>query len=252
MPALVWCVPVRYTGAVATRKGCLGLTGFALGGLPRPSPHNGDGQWPISCRADQLQAHTRCPITGRGEASSPPIFFSFGIVPHTIYWVDFLVRDVGLSMNMAGWHWSVVGLSAFLGPLVTAALLPHRYIGDAADCIRPAGLRRWWTGRARGRCCPVALVHALWRAARLARCSRAGARDGKSERHAADDAGHHSRERLWRGGRRTGDAPYSSSRTISCSSWEASRCSSAPSSPCRGVCPARTPAAQCRADGRPP
>ncbi len=48
--------------------------------------------------------------------------FSFGIVPHTIYWVDFLVRDVGLSMEMAGWHWSIVGLSAFLGPLITAAI----------------------------------------------------------------------------------------------------------------------------------
>ena len=48
--------------------------------------------------------------------------FSFGIVPHTIYWVDFLVRDVGLGMEVAGWHWSIVGLSAFLGPLVTAAI----------------------------------------------------------------------------------------------------------------------------------
>ena len=48
--------------------------------------------------------------------------FSFGIVPHTIYWVDFLVRDVGLSMDAAGLQWSVVGLSAFLGPIVSAAL----------------------------------------------------------------------------------------------------------------------------------
>jgi predicted MFS family arabinose efflux permease len=48
--------------------------------------------------------------------------FSFGIVPHTIYWVDFLVRDVGLSMAAAGLQWSVVGLSAFLGPIVSAAL----------------------------------------------------------------------------------------------------------------------------------
>lgn len=48
--------------------------------------------------------------------------FSFGIVPHTIYWVDFLVRDVGLSMEMGGLHWSMVGLSAFLGPVAAAAL----------------------------------------------------------------------------------------------------------------------------------
>jgi predicted MFS family arabinose efflux permease len=48
--------------------------------------------------------------------------FSFGIVPHTIYWIDFLVRDVGLSMDAAGLQWSVVGLSAFFGPLVSAAV----------------------------------------------------------------------------------------------------------------------------------
>ena len=47
--------------------------------------------------------------------------------------VDFLVRDVGLGMNMAGWHWSVVGLSAFLGPLVTAALASR--IGISATLL---------------------------------------------------------------------------------------------------------------------
>ncbi|MEC7623086.1 MAG: YbfB/YjiJ family MFS transporter, partial [Pseudomonadota bacterium] len=98
-------------------------TGFALGGLaaavtaqwgwavadilpsgPTSSPHPLPDHWPW-----------------RGLVAAN-FLFSFGIVPHTIYWVDFLVRDVGLGMNMAGWHWSVVGLFAFLGPLVSAAL----------------------------------------------------------------------------------------------------------------------------------
>ena len=59
--------------------------------------------------------------------------FSFGIVPHTIYWVDFLVRDVGLSMDAAGLQWSVVGLSAFLGPIISAALAAR--IGISATLL---------------------------------------------------------------------------------------------------------------------
>ena len=109
-------------------------TGFALGGLaaavaaqwgwavadilpsgPTSSPHPLPDHWPW-----------------RGLVAAN-FLFSFGIVPHTIYWVDFLVRDVGLGMNMAGWHWSVVGLSAFLGPLVTAALASR--IGISATLL---------------------------------------------------------------------------------------------------------------------
>lgn len=42
--------------------------------------------------------------------------FAFALVPHTIYWVDFLVRDVGLSIAAAGLHWSLVGVASFCGP----------------------------------------------------------------------------------------------------------------------------------------
>jgi len=74
------------------------------------------------------------PAGGTGAAAALPthwtwrglvaanFLFSFGIVPHTIYWVDFLVRDVGMSMELGGLHWSVVGLSAFLGPILVARL----------------------------------------------------------------------------------------------------------------------------------
>ena len=48
--------------------------------------------------------------------------FSFGIVPHTLYWVDFLVRDQRLGMETGGLHWSIVGVFAILGPLLTAGL----------------------------------------------------------------------------------------------------------------------------------
>lgn len=48
--------------------------------------------------------------------------FSFGIVPHTLYWVDFLVRGVGLGASLGGTHWVIVGVFAVLGPLATTLL----------------------------------------------------------------------------------------------------------------------------------
>ncbi|MFM9941828.1 MAG: YbfB/YjiJ family MFS transporter [Hyphomicrobiaceae bacterium] len=60
--------------------------------------------------------------------------FSFGIVPHTIYWVDFLVRGLGLGVGIGGMHWGLVGIAAAVGPLLTARLA--RAFGTAAAlCI---------------------------------------------------------------------------------------------------------------------
>jgi len=51
--------------------------------------------------------------------------FSMGIVPHTLYWVDFLVRGLGLGTAAGGLHWSLVGIFAVLGPFLTARLARH-------------------------------------------------------------------------------------------------------------------------------
>ncbi len=59
--------------------------------------------------------------------------FSLGIVPHTIYWVDFIVRGVGLGPAMGGLHWSLVGVAAALGPLLTALLA--RWVGTPAALV---------------------------------------------------------------------------------------------------------------------
>lgn len=48
--------------------------------------------------------------------------FSFGLVPHTIYWFDYLARDLDLGYAIAGWHWTGVGLCAILGPIAAARL----------------------------------------------------------------------------------------------------------------------------------
>ena len=48
--------------------------------------------------------------------------FSFGIVPHTIYWFDYIARDLGHGYWFAGLHWTGVGVFAILGPLFAAWL----------------------------------------------------------------------------------------------------------------------------------
>ncbi len=48
--------------------------------------------------------------------------FSIGIVPHTIYWFDFLARELGHGQLFAGWHWIGVGIFAIAGPILAARL----------------------------------------------------------------------------------------------------------------------------------
>lgn len=55
--------------------------------------------------------------------------FSFGIVPHTLYWFDFLARWLDLGYKVAGLHWFVVGLFGIAGPILAAQLA--RVVGTA-------------------------------------------------------------------------------------------------------------------------
>jgi len=41
--------------------------------------------------------------------------FSLGLVPHTIYWVDYLVRGLGHDIGFGGMHWVLFGLGAISG-----------------------------------------------------------------------------------------------------------------------------------------
>ena len=48
--------------------------------------------------------------------------FSFGITPHTLYWVDFIARKLALGTSIGGVHWATVGLFSILGPFLFAWL----------------------------------------------------------------------------------------------------------------------------------
>ncbi|MGH6621409.1 MAG: YbfB/YjiJ family MFS transporter, partial [Alphaproteobacteria bacterium] len=43
--------------------------------------------------------------------------FSIGLVPHTIYWVDYLARALDLGMEAGGFYWILVGAGALTGPM---------------------------------------------------------------------------------------------------------------------------------------
>ena len=48
--------------------------------------------------------------------------FSISIVPHTLYWVDFLARGLNLGIGAGGFHWGLVGFASMAGPILAAAL----------------------------------------------------------------------------------------------------------------------------------
>jgi predicted MFS family arabinose efflux permease len=45
-----------------------------------------------------------------------------GYLAHTLFWVDYLVRELGLSLATGGAYWAMFGLGAAIGPLLTGAL----------------------------------------------------------------------------------------------------------------------------------
>ena len=50
---------------------------------------------------------------------------AIGFVPHTVFWVDYLAREVELGMAAANVQWALFGLGAMLGPLITRLIVPR-------------------------------------------------------------------------------------------------------------------------------
>lgn len=70
-------------------------------------------------------AHAGCP-TGSSAAAGLAVGLvmaayaldAIGFVPHTVFWVDFLAREVALGQSTASAQWALFGLGAIIGPLV--------------------------------------------------------------------------------------------------------------------------------------
>ncbi|CAK2482243.1 putative MFS family arabinose efflux permease [Vibrio crassostreae] len=49
-------------------------------------------------------------------------FSAIGYLPHTLFWVDYIVRELGMSFTSGGFYWAVFGIGAAIGPIVTGVL----------------------------------------------------------------------------------------------------------------------------------
>lgn len=47
---------------------------------------------------------------------------AIGYLPHTLFWVDYLVRELGMSFTSGGFFWATFGVGAAMGPLITGSL----------------------------------------------------------------------------------------------------------------------------------
>ena len=47
---------------------------------------------------------------------------AMGYLAHTMFWVDYIVREQGRSLAMGGFMWSMFGVGAAIGPLLTGTL----------------------------------------------------------------------------------------------------------------------------------
>ncbi len=47
---------------------------------------------------------------------------AIGFLPHTLFWVDFMVREIGFTLLKGGTSWSLFGLGAAIGPFITGSL----------------------------------------------------------------------------------------------------------------------------------
>lgn len=103
-------VPLLARSGVAVTWGALGLGALILALLTRRI-------WP----------DVPLPPPAPHERGLPKGFLLFafgyctdaaGFVPHTVYWVDFVARDLGRGLAAGGLQWTLFGVGAALGPVI--------------------------------------------------------------------------------------------------------------------------------------
>ena len=79
------------------------------------------GFWSYSCGSLEVPKSeltrddsTRLSWTMVGLIAAQSLFV-IGLIPHTIFWVDYLVRGLSQSLSIGGFHWTLFGLGALIG-----------------------------------------------------------------------------------------------------------------------------------------
>ncbi len=95
-------------GVLAVAAGL--ITDRALAGLKSlPAiPHSGNG-------SEGLTAAQKWSI---GIVMAVYAMDGVGFVPHTVFWVDYLAREVGMGQTIASFQWAVLGVGAVFGPFI--------------------------------------------------------------------------------------------------------------------------------------
>ncbi|WP_120510792.1 YbfB/YjiJ family MFS transporter [Photobacterium salinisoli] len=52
-------------------------------------------------------------------------FNAIGYLPHTLFWVDYIVRELGMTFVSGGLYWATFGIGAAIGPVLTGFLGDH-------------------------------------------------------------------------------------------------------------------------------
>lgn len=97
---------VAAIGALAVAVGLWGLA------APIPPQHAGDA----------APGDDSAFPGGAGLLVAAQSLFVIGLIPHTIFWVDYLVRGLGHAMGTGGLHWALFGLGALTGTGLWGAL----------------------------------------------------------------------------------------------------------------------------------
>ncbi|MEQ8398406.1 YbfB/YjiJ family MFS transporter [Thalassobaculum sp.] len=91
------------------------------------------GLWGWSARLDAtrpVSVGAKTPSAPRSRRMNPDAIrlviaqglFSVGLVPHSIYWVDYLVRDLNWSMAEGSMQWTLFGIGAVVGTVAWGRL----------------------------------------------------------------------------------------------------------------------------------
>ncbi len=94
---------IALIGAVAV---CIAFWGWRAAGADEAAPAAG------SSPAPETRLEWTPVVIGLVAART---LFSLGLIPHSIYWVDYLVRGLGRDMNFGGMHWALFGIGAITG-----------------------------------------------------------------------------------------------------------------------------------------
>lgn len=85
---------------------------------------------------------TRGPTAEAGRAGLPAVFlctayglYAVAIAAYSIFWVDFLARDLGLGLATGGFHWTVLGTCSLGAPLLAGWLAARHGFGSMLSLL---------------------------------------------------------------------------------------------------------------------